>query len=90
MRYAVILDGIVANVALADADFAAEQGWVAVHDTISSGWSFDGKDFTPPPPPPDPEEIPAEEIRRRLLKLVGVDAAEEVKIADVFMANVKP
>lgn len=59
MRYAIIENGQVANVTLADADFAAERGWIAAPDSVGPGWSYDGQEFAPPPSPPStvPEEI---------------------------------
>ncbi|MXO73588.1 hypothetical protein [Alteraurantiacibacter buctensis] len=50
-RYAIIENGNVANVALADAEFAAEQGWIAAPDSVAPGWSYDGQEFVPPPDP---------------------------------------
>lgn len=46
--YAVIEDGVVANVALAEAEYAAEQGWVLLPPLVFSGWLYDGKNFSPP------------------------------------------
>ena len=49
MRYAVIENGKVVNIAAATPEFAASQGWVECPDGVSIGWSFDGG--TPVPPP---------------------------------------
>lgn len=49
-RYAVIANGVVENVALADAAFASEQGWVAAPDHVGPGWGYDGKTFSAPKP----------------------------------------
>lgn len=46
--YAVIEDGIVVNVALAEADFAAEQGWVLLPYGVILGSTYDGETFGPP------------------------------------------
>jgi hypothetical protein len=67
MRAAIIKNGIVINVAEADADFAAEQGWI-VSETAQIGDLWDGETFTspptpepaPPPPPPTKEELLAQ------------------------------
>ena len=45
MKYAIIENGIVTNIAAADADFAAEQGWVACDDTVKIGFAYDGTSF---------------------------------------------
>ena len=61
--YAVIENGKVANIVLADAPLA--DNWVA-SDVASIGWDYDGANFTPPAPPPiTPEEVRVE--RKRLL-----------------------
>ena len=46
--YAVIENGIVVNVALAEADFAAEQGWVLLPPYVFIGWLYDEQTFSPP------------------------------------------
>jgi hypothetical protein len=46
--YAIIEDGIVVNVALAEAEYAAEQGWVLLPPLVFSGWLYDGQNFSPP------------------------------------------
>lgn len=45
---AIVEDGIVINVVLAEPDFAAEQGWI-VTDTARIGDFWDGKNFVAPP-----------------------------------------
>lgn len=47
MKYAVIEDGIVTNVILADEDFAAQQGLVPA-ESAAIGWVYDGETFSPP------------------------------------------
>ena len=49
MRYAVIENGKVVNIAAATPEFAASQGWVECPDGVSIGWSFDGGIPVPPP-----------------------------------------
>lgn len=46
MKYAIIENGIVKNIATADADFAAEQGWVACDNTVKIGFAYDGTSFS--------------------------------------------
>jgi hypothetical protein len=48
MRVAIIESGVVANIAVADPEFAQEQGWV-VSETAQIGDLWDGATFTPPP-----------------------------------------
>jgi hypothetical protein len=61
--YAVIENGKVANIVLADAPLA--DNWVA-SDVASIGWDYDGASFTPPAPSTiTPEEVRVE--RNRLL-----------------------
>jgi len=67
MRVAIIEDGVVANIAIANLEFAQEQGWVA-SETAQMGDSWDGVTFTSPPapepipapPPPTKEELLAQ------------------------------
>lgn len=49
MRYAIIENGKVVNIAAATAEFAASQGWVECPDGVDIGWSFDGGNLIPPP-----------------------------------------
>lgn len=46
--YAVIEDGVVVNVALAEAEYAAEQGWVLLPYGAILGSTYDGETFGPP------------------------------------------
>jgi len=48
--YGVIADGVVVNSVLADADFAAEQGWVLLPDGVGPNWLYDGLTFSEPLP----------------------------------------
>ena len=47
-RYAIIEDNVVVNVAEAEAEFAATQGWIEAGDA-GIGWLWDGESFSPPP-----------------------------------------
>ena len=65
-RYAIIENGLVVNVVVADAEFAAEQGWVECPDA-GPGWTYAGGVFTAPavtepvePPAPTKEQLMAE------------------------------
>jgi len=48
--YGVIADGVVVNAVLAEADFAAEQGWVLLPDGVGPNWLYDGSTFAEPLP----------------------------------------
>lgn len=47
-RYAVVEDGLVINVVVADSELASTKGWIQT-DTAGPGWTYDGNGFTPPP-----------------------------------------
>jgi hypothetical protein len=46
-RYAIIKNGIVVNVALADAEIASANGWIACPDA-GPGWTYADGVFTAP------------------------------------------
>lgn len=46
--YAIIENGVVVNVALAEADYAAEQGWILLPYNAILGSTYDGETFGPP------------------------------------------
>jgi hypothetical protein len=46
--YAVIENGVMVNVALAEAEYAAEQGWVLLPHGVILGSTYDGETFGPP------------------------------------------
>jgi hypothetical protein len=54
MRYAIIENEIVINVAEAEAAFG--ENWVQ-SDTAGIGWAYSGGVFTAPPAPPEPPEV---------------------------------
>jgi len=60
VKFAIIEDNIVKNVALADPSFAAEQGWIAVPEgeNVATGWHYDGSTFAEVP-------LSAEELAER-------------------------
>lgn len=74
MRFAIIEEGIVTNVVLADVDHGTAQGWIEATDDASIGWTWDGEAFAAPPPP-SPEElraaIPPVTMRQARLALLG-------------------
>lgn len=48
--YGVIEGGVVVNAVLAEADFAAEQGWVLLPEGVGPTWLYDGSTFSAPLP----------------------------------------
>jgi hypothetical protein len=68
-RYAIIENGVAINVVIADAEFAAQQGWVECPDA-GPGWTYADGVFTAPvvvepepiptPPAPTKEELLAQ------------------------------
>ena len=56
-RYAIVVDGVVDNIIVAEGAFATEQGGVACPPGVEIGWTYDGNDFAAPVV--SPEEIRA-------------------------------
>lgn len=54
MKFAVIENGKVENIVLADEDFAASQGWVPC-DHADIGWSYENGQFVEPTPDSEAE-----------------------------------
>ena len=50
MKYAIIENQIVVNLAVADPEFAQLEGWIEATDDVSIGWGYVGGQFVPPPP----------------------------------------
>lgn len=48
--YGVIANGVVINAVLAEAGFAAEQGWVLLPEGVGPTWLYDGSSFSAPLP----------------------------------------
>lgn len=62
--YAIIENGVVANMALAAK--ALESNWVLATAGVSIGWLHDGTAFSPPPAPePEPDPVPQSCSRRQ-------------------------
>jgi hypothetical protein len=87
-RYAIIADGKVANVAVAESPLA--ENWIEAPAQVAPGWFYDGASFTPPPPPePQPEPVPQTvsrfQARAALFlagKLADAEAAVEAAAAE--------
>jgi hypothetical protein len=50
-NYAIIQNEVVINVAVADSQFAQEQGWVELTDGAGLGWGYINGQFVSPPEP---------------------------------------
>lgn len=62
--YAIIENGVVANMALAAK--ALESNWVLATAGVAIGWMHDGAAFSPPPAPePQPDPVPHSCTRRQ-------------------------
>lgn len=61
MKHAIIENGVVANVAEAEAGFAQAQGWIPCGPDVGIGWAYDGETFAAPllAPLPLPERAAA-------------------------------
>jgi len=67
-NYAVIENGKVINAVIADADYAAQQGWIALPESAGIGWDYVNGQFIDnrpkptetTPPPPTKEQLLAE------------------------------
>ena len=67
MRYAIIENGVAVNVVIADAEYAAQQGWVACPDA-GPGWTYANGVFTAPVVvEPEPIPAPTEPTKEELL-----------------------
>lgn len=72
-RYAIIENGVVANVVVAEPEYAAKQGWVECPEA-GPGWLYDGQTFTAPPPPPAPEPASAPTKEQLMAELAALTA----------------
>jgi hypothetical protein len=67
MKHAVIENGVIVNIVLAEPDFASQMGWIAFPDFVAEkavgiGWSYDGTNWVAPVEPVIPEPEPAPEV----------------------------
>ena len=67
MKYAIIETGIVANVVIAQAEYAELQGWVEASDRVEIGWSYVDGEFVDLRPAPEPAPAPASPTKEELL-----------------------
>ena len=52
MRYAIIENGIVKNIAIASPELAASKGWRSITDDVAIGWWYEDGEFSPAPEAP--------------------------------------
>ena len=60
MRYAIIENGVVANVVVADAEYAAQNGWIECQQA-GPGWGYVNGAFIEPPPAPEAPSVTTKE-----------------------------
>lgn len=92
MRYAIITDGVVTNVA--KADVAIAPNWVQ-SETAQIGWLYDGETFTEPPPAPviPPESVGNDQARIALILTQAKDSQYPHLLAEaeaIFDALAEP
>lgn len=80
MRYAIVSQGVVANVVVATPEVATRNGWIAAPDNVGPGWLYDGSVFSAPPPAPVP--VPQSvTMRQARLALLGAGLLSQVEPA---------
>ena len=74
-RFAIIQNGVAVNVVIADAEYAAQQGWIECPDA-GPKWLYADGVFTKPAiiPAPEPEPIPAPTKEELLAQLQAIQA----------------
>lgn len=63
MKYAVIENGVLINIVLAEPEFASQMGWITFPEyvgekAVAIGWQYDGSNWIAPEEPPQPEQPP--------------------------------
>lgn len=76
MKYAVIKDGTVINVVIADPEFAANQGWIECSEEAGIGWDYDGASFIDNRPPFVAPTQPTEPTKEELLAQLNALSAQ--------------
>lgn len=73
-NYAIIQNGKVVNVVVAEADYAAEQGWVASPDAVCIDWDYIDGQFVDNRPAPEVATPPAPTKEELLAQLNALAA----------------
>lgn len=85
MQYAIVKDGTVQNVAAADPQFAAENGWIECPEGVEAGWLYNGSAFIKPTPTDDfLKSINKAQAKQRLAE------TDWVSLPDVTNSSVNP
>jgi hypothetical protein len=78
-NFAIIENGKVVNTVVAEIDYAAEQGWVALSEGAAIGWDYINEKFVDNRPPPT--DIPTEVTKEQLLAQLQAIQAQLVNLA---------
>ena len=77
-NYAIVTDGTVTNVVVADPS-AAQPGWAAIDGTTPTpgiGWAYDGTTWTPPAPPAPTAQQQAQATLAGIAAQLAADIAQ--------------
>lgn len=74
-NYAIIENGVVVNAVIAEPEYAAEQGWVALTAGAGIGWDYDGSNFIDNRPKPE-AVTPIAPTKEQLLAQINALAAQ--------------
>ncbi|HWW46540.1 MAG TPA: hypothetical protein VNZ94_01720 [Xanthobacteraceae bacterium] len=89
VNMAVIKDGVVVNVIVAEPGFTLPGHTLVEAGSASIGWTWDGEEFSPPPTEPLP--VPQEVSRRQLLTgLALVGWITEQEAMDALATGARP
>lgn len=72
--YAVIENGKVTNTVVAEADYAAQQGWIALPKNAGIGWDYINGQFVDNRPIPAPEPAPTPTKEQLMAQLAALSA----------------
>lgn len=73
-NYAIIENNKVANIVVADLDYAASQGWVALPENAGIGWDYINGQFVDNRPAPIVTPLPAPTKEELLAQLQALQA----------------
>lgn len=86
MEYCIVEDGVIVNMIVAEADFAAEIGALPGYDGAAIGGAY-----TPPPPEPEPptteERVEKLETENKLLREQVSAQADQVEFYEECIAE---
>ena len=86
MKYAIIENSVVVNIAIADPEYAQEQGWVELTGNAGIGWFYVNGQFIEPAPQPLP--VPAQiTMRQTRLELLNIGKLNDVDAALASIPN---